>query len=182
MAHIDTTAARVFYLLQYNQQPVTRRSRRDHFMAQMKFKGKVLIVDDNDMTRTLLRGLLVAEGYQFVGEANNGEQGLEMALRIRPDLVCLDVNMPRSDGLTVLKQLREQAPEVAVVMVTGSTERETVQSAITGGAAGYIVKPFNSAKVLATLEGALKKFAGIPKPAPVASAQTSPAKDAPAGD
>ncbi len=124
---------------------------------QPKTKGKVLIVDDNDMTRSLLRGLLVAEGYQLAGEANNGEQGLEMALRLRPDLTCLDVNMPRTDGLTVLKQIKEQAPELVVVMVTGSTERETVQAAVTNGAAGYIVKPFNSARVLSTMEAAMKK-------------------------
>lgn len=132
-------------------------------MAPPKLKGKVLIVDDNDMTRTLLRGLLVAEGYQFVGEANNGEVGLDMALRLNPDIVCLDVNMPRTDGLTVLKQLREKAPEMTVVMVTGSTERETVQAAIAGGAAGYIVKPFNSAKVLAAMEAAMKKVSSAQK-------------------
>lgn len=119
-------------------------------------KGRVLIVDDNDMTRALLRGMLVAEGWVLAGEASNGEQGLEMALRLKPDVVCLDIQMPKSDGLAVLASLREQAPGVAVVMVTGSVERETVQAAIGGGAAGYIVKPFNSARVLATLEAALK--------------------------
>ena len=129
-------------------------------MAEAKPKGRVLLVDDNDMTRTLLRGLLVSEGYQLAGEANNGEQGLEMALRLRPHIVCLDVSMPRVDGLTVLKQIKEQAPEQVVVMVTGSTERETVQAAIGGGAAGYIVKPFNSARVMATIEAAMKKVVG----------------------
>lgn len=139
-------------------------------MATDRIKGKIVIVDDNDMTRTLLRGLLVAEGYQVVGEASNGEQGLEVALRIRPDIVCLDVNMPRTDGLTVLKQLREQAPELVVVMVTGNADRETVQSAIGGGAGGYIVKPFNSTRVLATMESAMKKARSAPKPAAPAAA------------
>ena len=125
-------------------------------MADVAPKGRVLIVDDNDMTRSLLRGMLVAEGWQLAGEASNGEQGLEMALRLKPDVVCLDIQMPKSDGLAVLASLRKDAPNVAVVMVTGSTERETVQAAIGGGAAGYIVKPFNSARVLATLEAALK--------------------------
>ncbi len=62
-------------------------------MVQVANKGRIVIVDDNDMTRALLRGLLTSEGYQVVGEANNGEQGQEMALRVRPDIVCLDVNM-----------------------------------------------------------------------------------------
>lgn len=126
-------------------------------MAQIVSKGRVLLVDDNDMTRTLLRGILVADGYELAGEANNGEQGLEMALRLKPDVICLDIQMPKADGLSILKQLREQTPDSAVVMVTGSTDRETVQAAVSGGAAGYIVKPFNSARVLGTIELALGK-------------------------
>ena len=126
-------------------------------MADNQTKGRVLIVDDNDMTRALLRGMLVAEGYEMVGEASNGEQGLEMALRIKPDVVCLDIQMPKTDGLAVLADLHAKAPGVAVVMVTGSTERDTVQAAVAGGAAGYIVKPFNSARVLATIEAARAK-------------------------
>lgn len=126
-------------------------------MAEILSKGRVLLVDDNDMTRTLLRGILVADGYQLAGEANNGEQGLEMALRLKPDVICLDIQMPKGDGLSMLKELREHTPESAVVMVTGSTERETVQAAVSGGAAGYIVKPFNSARVLGTIDAALGK-------------------------
>lgn len=131
-------------------------------MAKATSKGKIVIVDDNDMTRTLLRGLLVSEGYLVVGEANNGEQGFEVVTRARPDLVCLDVNMPRVDGLTALKQIRETAPDQVVVMVTGHAERETVQEAIAAGAAGFIVKPFNSAKVLTVIAAAMKKV--VPNP------------------
>lgn len=126
-------------------------------MAQILSKGRVLLVDDNDMTRTLLRGILVADGYELAGEANNGEQGLEMALRLKPDVICLDIQMPKGDGLSILKELRVHTPDAAVVMVTGSTDRETVQAAVAGGAAGYIVKPFNSARVLSTIEAALAK-------------------------
>ncbi len=134
-------------------------------MADDLNKGTVVLVDDNDMTRTLLRGMLVTEGYKVIGEANNGEAGLEMALRLKPDVVCLDVQMPKSDGLTVLREINSAAPATAVVMVTGSTERATVQAAITGGAAAYIVKPFNSGRVLAAMEGAMKKLA-LAKAAP----------------
>ena len=152
-------------------------------MVQAAIKGKIVIVDDNDMTRALLRGLLVSEGYMVVGEANNGDAGFEMILRIRPDLVCLDVNMPRTDGLTVLKQVRDQLPDQVVVMVTGNTDRDTVQGAITGGAAGFIVKPFNSAKVLSSIEAAMKKVVthprvgeqGLPVAAPVAAPEAASA-------
>lgn len=118
---------------------------------------RVLLIDDNDMTRTLLRGILKNADYEIVGEAGNGEQGLDMALRLRVDAICLDVQMPKSDGLSVLKQIKEQIPRTAVVMVTGSSDRETVQAAIADGADGYVVKPFNSARVLDAMEAALAK-------------------------
>lgn len=120
---------------------------------------RVLLIDDNDMTRTLLRGILKNADYEIVGEAGNGEQGLDMALRLRVDAICLDVQMPKSDGLSVLKQIKEQIPRTAVVMVTGSSDRETVQAAIADGADGYVVKPFNSARVLDAMEAALAKAA-----------------------
>jgi len=128
-------------------------------MTEKAGKGTVLLVDDNEMTRALLRGLLAADGYRVLGEASNGEAGLEMALRLKPDIVCLDVQMPKSDGLTVLREIRTASLTTAVVMVTASVESETVQAAIRGGAAGYIIKPFNSGRVLAAMEVALKKLA-----------------------
>jgi two-component system chemotaxis response regulator CheY len=109
---------------------------------------RIQLVDDNEVTRALLRGILRGEEYEVVGEASDGEYGLEMALRLRPDVLCLDISMPKTDGLEVLRQVRTQIPETVVLMVTAHTEREMVQQAIQSGASGYIVKPFNSGKVL----------------------------------
>ncbi len=109
---------------------------------------RIQLVDDNEVTRALLRGILRGEEYEVVGEARDGENGLEMALRLRPDVLCLDISMPKTDGLEVLRQVRTQIPETVVLMVTAHTEREMVQQAIQSGASGYIVKPFNSGKVL----------------------------------
>jgi two-component system, chemotaxis family, chemotaxis protein CheY len=109
---------------------------------------RIQLVDDNEVTRALLRGILRGEEYEVVGEASDGENGLEMALRLRPDVLCLDISMPKTDGLEVLRQVRTQIPETVVLMVTAHTEREMVQQAIQSGASGYIVKPFNSGKVL----------------------------------
>lgn len=122
--------------------------------------SRVLLVDDNDMTRTMLRGILVNAEYELAGEANNGEHGLEMALRLKPDIVCLDIQMPKADGLEVLRRIKQDLPQTAVVMVTANVERETVQTAIASGADGYIVKPFNSARVLDTIAAALAKRRG----------------------
>lgn len=111
----------------------------------------ILIVDDNDLMRSLLRGILRSEGYNVVGEARNGATAIEMAERIRPDIVCLDVMMPTMNGLEALRQIKAAHPEMWVIMVSGNASPENVQEAIANGAAGFIVKPFNAAKVLATL-------------------------------
>lgn len=111
----------------------------------------VLIVDDNDIMRTLLRGILRGDDYDIVGEARNGAAAVEMAERLKPDIVCMDVLMPEMDGLEALAEIRAATPTVNVVMVTGNASPENVQEAIVNGAAGFIVKPFNAAKVLDTL-------------------------------
>ena len=116
-----------------------------------------MIVDDSDAMRSLLRVILRNDDYEVVGEASNGEQGVEMALRLLPDVICLDVVMPKLGGLEALQQLREQLPKAKVLMVTGNADRETVEAAVRGGAAGFIVKPFNAARVLDSVRAALTK-------------------------
>lgn len=125
-----------------------------------KPRKRLLIVDDNDLTRALLRGLLRnEEAYDVVAEASNGEMAVEMALRFKPDVVCLDIDMPKLGGLEALVKIRAELPNTVVLMVTAHAERETVQTAIANGAAGYIVKPFNSGRVLVAIEAALAKSA-----------------------
>ncbi|MFC5301031.1 response regulator [Azospira restricta] len=112
---------------------------------------KILIVDDNDLMRTLLRGILRGEDYEIVGEAKNGLLAVDAVQRYLPDIVCLDVMMPEMDGLEALQAIKEFRPETMVVMITGSPSKENVEESIQGGAAGFIIKPFNAAKVLDTL-------------------------------
>ncbi|MGE5386560.1 MAG: response regulator transcription factor [Betaproteobacteria bacterium] len=116
----------------------------------------VLIVDDNDMMRTVLRGILRAEEeYEVVGEARDGEAALDLIKRLQPRIVCMDVMMPKMNGLDALREIKMTYPETAVVMVTGNASADNVQEAIMNGAVGFIVKPFNAAKVLKTLIAAL---------------------------
>ena len=122
--------------------------------------ARVLLVNDNDVMRSLLRSMLRGEDYEVVGEARNGDQGLDMALRLQPDIICLDIEMPLKNGIEVLPALREKLPAARIFMITGHTERAMVQAAIEGGASGYIVKPFNAARVLDTLAATADK----PKP------------------
>ena len=127
-------------------------------MVETAYKGTILLVDDVQLLRTLMRSLLVANGYRVVGEAGNGEEGLEMALRLKPDVVCLDVQMSKSDGLSVLREIRAAALMTAVIMVTSSGESEIVKTAINDGAVGYIIKPFNSGRVLDAEDGAMRRL------------------------
>ena len=116
--------------------------------------AKVLIVDDNDLMRTLLRGILRNENCQVIGDARNGIIALEFIERNKPDIVFLDVMMPEMDGLEALLAIRKQHPEISVIMITGNPSVDNVKESIEGGAQGFIVKPFNSAKVLETMHRA----------------------------
>lgn len=117
----------------------------------MTKRCSVIIVDDNDMMRGILRGMLRGEEYEVIGEARNGVAAVEIAERLKPDVICLDVMMPEKNGIDALCEIKASRPEIDVIMITSSADPETVQQAIQNGASGFIVKPFNAARVLDTL-------------------------------
>ena len=120
----------------------------------------VVIVDDNEMTREILRVALRSDGYNVVGEAADGESGLELIKRCKPDVIFLDIMMPGMSGIDLLKQGRALLPRSAILMVTGSSDRQTVQAALQNGAHGFILKPFNTGTVLDTVVSALQRARG----------------------
>ena len=111
----------------------------------------IIIVDDNGVMRTILRSMLRGDEYEVIGEARNGVIAVDMVIRLKPDIVCLDVIMPEKNGLEALDEIKIARPETEVVMITGNAAPETVQESIQSGASGFIIKPFNSARVLDTL-------------------------------
>lgn len=117
----------------------------------MTKRTTVAIVDDNDMMRGILRGMLRGEEYEVIGEGRNGNVAVDIADRLKPEIICLDVMMPEKDGIEALREIKAANPAIEVVMITSSSDQDTVQGAIQNGASGYIVKPFNAAKVLNTL-------------------------------
>ena len=117
----------------------------------------VLIVDDNDMTRETLRVILRHDGYNVVGEALDGDSALEMATRLKPDIILLDVVMPKVSGIEALKSIRMVMHDVFVLMVTANTDQEVVAEVVKSGISGYIIKPFNAKKVLDTVEKVVEK-------------------------
>lgn len=136
----------------------------------------ICIVDDNDLMRTLLRGLLRGENYDVVGEARNGKMAVEMVERVSPRIVCMDVMMPEMDGLEALREIREKHPEVAVVMITSNASADNVKEAIDNGASGFIVKPFNAAKVIDTLAKVSSRLPPV-TPAPIMTPPDNPSQD-----
>lgn len=117
----------------------------------------VLIVDDNDMTRETLRVILRHDGYNVVGEANDGDSALEIATRLKPDIILLDVVMPKVSGIEALKSIRMIMHDVFVLMVTANKDQDTVSEAVKSGISGYIIKPFNAKKVLDTVQAVALK-------------------------
>ena len=115
---------------------------------------RILLVDDHPLTRSALAGLLSQHGFDVVGEASDGEEAVESAARLRPDLILLDLSMPGVDGLTALPRLRTAAPECEVVVLTASgTEEENLLGAIRGGAAGYLLKSEPPERIVEFLRG-----------------------------
>lgn len=135
----------------------------------------VLIIDDNPTIRAMLRLIIQGEEYRVVGEASNGAQGLERALAVTPDIVCLDVVMPGEDGLQVLIRIKEELARTAVLMVTGKNDRDTVEGAIARGAAGFILKPFRAGTVLDTLAKTAASLRAPRRPQPTIGTLAIPA-------
>jgi two-component system chemotaxis response regulator CheY len=105
-------------------------------------------VDDDNLMREMLKAILRSEEYLVVGEASNGEDALTQCAKLKPRLVLLDINMPKMDGLHVLEAIHQSQPETKVIMVSASATMDKINEAIKLGAVGFVVKPFNAARVL----------------------------------
>ena len=121
---------------------------------------RVLIAEDEALIRLDLKEMLEEEGYEVLGEAADGEQAVEMAGRLRPDLVILDVKMPKLDGIAAAERIAGErvAP---VVILTAFSQRDLVERAREAGAMAYLVKPFQKKDLVPTIEMATSRFAEI---------------------
>jgi len=121
---------------------------------------RVLVAEDEALIRLDLKEMLEEEGYAVVGEAADGEQAVEMAGRLRPDLVILDVKMPKMDGIAAAERIAGErvAP---VVILTAFSQRDLVERAREAGAMAYLVKPFQKKDLVPTIEMATSRFAEI---------------------
>ncbi|MBL8443643.1 MAG: response regulator [Zoogloeaceae bacterium] len=115
----------------------------------------VVIVDDNEVIRLTLRTVLRNSGLEVIGEAADGAKGVAMAVQLRPDLICLDVVMPKMSGLEALAVIRTDLPAARILMITGQSDRETIETAIEKGAHGIILKPFRQSQIQDTIKRVL---------------------------
>jgi AmiR/NasT family two-component response regulator len=116
-----------------------------------------VIAEDEALIRLDLAEMLVEEGYDVVGQAEDGEKAVELVLQHRPDLVILDVKMPRLDGIAAAEQIAGQriAP---VVILTAFSQRDLVERARDAGAMAYLVKPFDQTDLVPAIEMAVSRF------------------------
>ena len=123
-------------------------------------KRTVVVAEDESVNRMDLVGMLEDNGYEVVGEAANGEEAVELARSKRPDVVCMDVKMPRMDGITAAGIICDEniAP---VVMLTAFSQPDLVKKSTGAGAMAYVTKPYEESKLIPALEVAMGRFAEI---------------------
>ena len=114
-------------------------------------KASVLVVDDSALIRKVLIELLNNNGFNVIGEATNGQEGLDMYKELSPDIVTLDVTMPVMDGVEALRQIIELDANAKVAMITAAGQKERLMEALKIGAKLFITKPFNEEEVLNSL-------------------------------
>jgi NarL family two-component system response regulator LiaR len=108
---------------------------------------RVMIVDDHSMVRRGLATILrVRPDLQLVGEANNGQEALQICEQVQPDVILMDLVMPEMDGAAATRALREKRPEIQVIALTSFKEKELVQGALEAGAIGYLLKSVSAAR------------------------------------
>lgn len=112
---------------------------------------RVLIVDDSAFIRMSLRSILQKNGYEIVGEAENGEKAVSQYKRLLPDVVTMDITMPVMDGISALKEIKAYDQRAKVIMISAMGQETMVREAVLSGADMFIVKPFKEDYIVETL-------------------------------
>ncbi len=116
----------------------------------------ILICDDAAFMRMMIKDILTKNGYNVIGEAENGAKGVEKYNELKPDLVLMDITMPEMDGIAALKAIKANDPGASVIMCSAMGQQAMVIESIQSGAKDFIVKPFQADRVIE----AVKKVVG----------------------
>jgi len=109
---------------------------------------RVMIADDAPVIRNLLKDILSVTEHELIAEAVDGDDTIEKFAATKPDVLLLDIDMPKKDGLTTLMEIKRMNPNAKVVMVTVHDEMEMIQDCIKAGALTYIIKPFDTKQLM----------------------------------
>ena len=113
--------------------------------------ARILIVDDAAFMRVSTRNILLKNGFEVAGEAENGAIAVQKYAELQPDAVTMDITMPEMTGLDALKEIRKLDPNAKVIMVSALGQEAMVRDAVMAGAKGFIVKPYKEDTIVATL-------------------------------
>ncbi len=113
---------------------------------------KVLIADDAAFMRTMLKDILTRGGYEISAEASTGNEAVDIYQKLKPDIVTMDITMPKMDGLTALKKIMAIDPKAKVIMCSAMGQQSIVIESIQAGAKDFIVKPFQPHRLLEALQ------------------------------
>lgn len=122
----------------------------------MSNSKRILIVDDSGYMRQVIRRHLEAQGFEIVGEATDGSQVTEMAQRLKPDLITMDLSMRELGGIEATRQVKKVLPDVKIIVVSALGESRFVKEAIMAGAHDFIIKPFTEERLISSVKSALK--------------------------
>ncbi|MBP5178937.1 MAG: response regulator [Lachnospiraceae bacterium] len=119
--------------------------------------SRILVVDDSRTSRKILRTILEDAGHEVIGEAMDGQDGVNKFKELRPDLVTLDITMPVMDGLEALKCIREVDGNAKVIMVTAAGQQNKMIDAIKLGASEFVTKPFEPEEIIKMVNKLVKQ-------------------------
>jgi two-component system chemotaxis response regulator CheY len=118
--------------------------------------AKVMIVDDASFMRRVIRKIIESDGHEVTGEATDGADAIEKYEVLKPDLVTMDIVMPRCSGINALEEIIHRHPDARIVMCSALGQEGLVEESLRAGARDFIVKPFRRQEVLSTLGGLLR--------------------------
>ena len=117
----------------------------------------VLIVDDSLMMRKKLNSYIEDLNYNIVGIASDGGEAIRLSKELKPDIITMDVTMPNVDGITAVKEIKKDNPDVKIVMITSHGQEDIILRSLEAGAAAYLIKPIEKEKLGEVLSGLIFK-------------------------
>jgi two-component system chemotaxis response regulator CheY len=118
--------------------------------------ANIMVADDSDAIRLVLRDILAIGKHSVVAEAVNGDEAVDLFFKTSPDILLLDLAMPKKDGLTVLKEIMEKNPQAKVILITASDDQKIITQCLQIGAVSCISKPFDFNDVLKQINASLE--------------------------